>query len=135
MPYVGTEKDDHLLRSVCKIVHANKAQLLVVHVLEVPMALSLDTQDLPGTDSANQLLSRAEGICSENGINVSTMLLRGRDAGTAIVNAATKQNSDLIVLEAWGNADPGAQALGKTTGYVTRQAKCPVWINRTANAK
>lgn len=130
MPYVGTEADQDLLRVTCRIARTFKAKISVVHVLEVPMALPVDAENLPGVEEANAKLDEAEDIAAAAGANATTDLLQARDAGHAIVEETISRGVDLVLMEAQQRIRLGMLSLGGTVDYVLKHAPCPVWISR-----
>jgi len=131
IPYMGTAKDDDLLRTACKIAASFKAKISVVHVLEIPMNLPVDAEVVPGVDEANALLDHAEKVASSAGGKIDTGLLQARDAGHAIVEEAIARQASLIIMEARQRQRLVMLTLGKTTDYVLKHAPMAVWISRS----
>lgn len=132
MPYDGSWADDQLLRAVCRLARARRAELHVVHVLEVPMSLGLDAGPLPGSGDAQRMLDSAEETAREMGVSIRTELMVSRDAGHSIVEAARQFGSDLIVMEAQQTRSEDGSGLGRIAGHVFSKAECAVWVSRTA---
>lgn len=131
VPYMGTTKDDDLLRAACKIAASFKAKISVVHVLEIPMSLPVDAETVPGVDEANALLDHAEKVASSAGGKIDTGLLQARDAGHAIVEESIARQASLIIMEARQRQRLGMLTLGRTTDYVLKHALMAVWISRS----
>ena len=130
LPYKGSSSEEELLRVVSRIARAFKARISVVHIIEVPMALPLDAENLPGVNEANAVLVKAEGIARSAGARVDTDVLRARDAAHAIVEEAVRRNVDLIFMEASERTRLGTITLGRTVEYVLKKAPIPVFISR-----
>ena len=130
MPYLGTPKDEDLLKTVCNLANSYKGKVTVVHVLEIPMNLPVDAEEVPGSIEANEMLDKAEEIGSAAGAKVETELLQARDAGHAIVEEAISIGADLIIMEARQRQRLGMLTLGRTTDYVLKHAPMAVWISR-----
>lgn len=130
IPYLGTPAEQELLKATCKIARLFKAKVSVVHVIEVPMALPVDADNLPGVEEANAVLDGAEDIAAESRASATTDLLQARDAGHAIVEEAISRGVDLIMMEAQQRMRLGMLSLGRTVDYVIKHAPCPVWISR-----
>jgi len=131
IPYMGTPQDEDLLRIACRVANAFKAKVSVVHVIEVPMTLPVDAENLPGFEEANEMLDKAEEVALSVGVEAETGLLQGRDAGHAIVEEAIHREVDLIFMEAHERTRLGMLTLGHTVEYVLKKAPMPVWISRS----
>lgn len=130
IPYTGTPQDEELLRIACRIAKALKAKVSIAYVIEIPMALPIDAESLPGVDEANEILDKAEEVALSLGIQAETDLLQGRDAGHAIVEEAIQRNVDVIFMVAQGRTRLGILTLGHTVEYILKRAPMPVWISR-----
>jgi nucleotide-binding universal stress UspA family protein len=62
--------------------------------------------------------------------NVESVVTHDQRVGDAIVDAAAKYKSDLVVVGDSGHSMLDEFLLGSTTKYVLRHAKCSVWISR-----
>jgi nucleotide-binding universal stress UspA family protein len=134
VPYTGTERDDAVLVAAAQVAKGSKAKITAVYVLEVPMALPIDSADLPGMDEADAILDRAEEVAAEIGCELATELLQAREAGPAIVESAIDHTADLIFMEAHRRRRFGMGLLGRTVEYVLKRAPCAVWVSRTSKA-
>ena len=132
IPYAGTPDDEELLRIACRIAKAIKAKVSIAYVLEVPMALPIDAENLPGVDEANEILDKAEEVALSTGVQAETDLLQGRDAGHAIVEEAIQRDVDLIFMVAHERTRLGMLTLGRTVEYILKKSPVPVWISRSA---
>lgn len=131
MPYLGTPRDQQLLRMVCRIAQAHKASLTLVHILEVPMALAVGADNVPGAEAARQALQEASAIAAKAGVNISTDIIPAREAGHAIIERAKRGGVDLVVMEARQRDYVATAPLERTVDYVLRRAPCTVWISRS----
>jgi nucleotide-binding universal stress UspA family protein len=134
VPYKGSEIEDELLRMTCRIARQIKARVLIVHVLEVPMALALDAHNVPGTEEGEALLEHAEEVASESGVRVETELLKDRSAGHAVVEEARSVGADLVIMEATPERGTGIPTVGYTAEYILKHAPCNVWISHLVNS-
>jgi basic amino acid/polyamine antiporter, APA family len=105
-------------------------------VLEVPLELGL-LADFPEEEAlANRELDEARAIGDSYGVDVIPRLLRARSAGEAIVEEATRRETEIIVIGA-----PRKQigrrkraVFGHTVDYVLKNAPCRVMVTATEAA-
>jgi len=121
---------ESLVSLACQLSRGMGADLLALHVVEVPLATPLDAQeetiDHPGKD----LLLQAQRVAEKFSQPLSTELLRAREVGEAIVGVAKEQGVDLLVM---GHHKPHTHALGEallggSVRYVAHHAPCRVIV-------
>ncbi len=123
------EHVDSLMRLACNLSNGAKSNLVALHVIEVAPRLPLDADpeilDRPG----KQVLSLARRVASEEfSRQVSTRLVRARQAGEAIVKEAKEHDADLLVIGYHQKHGPGEILLGSTVQFVARHAPCQVIV-------
>ncbi len=115
-----------LMDLACRVARGMEAELIALHVVEVPDVLDLSAESPILDQAGRELLDRAREVaCKEHG-QLSMYLLRARDTGSAVVSEAEEQGVDLIVL---GYHPKNALAdilSGSTARYVARHAPCRV---------
>jgi len=114
-------------------IHLSKsmdAQLVALHVVEVPAATPIEAEDeildLPG----KVILAAAERVAKRFSAKLSTELLRAREVGEAIVGEAKDQGAELLIVGHRGahSSALGELLLGSTAQYVAHHAPCRVII-------
>lgn len=106
------------------------AKVEVIHVVEVPQALSLDA-DLPDeVMQGDMVLAHAEAEAKRQDVVIQAELLQARLAGVAIVDEAIERSADLIIMGAHYRLQHGEFSLGATLPYVFKNAPCRVWVAR-----
>ena len=114
--------------------------LEVLYVFEMPMSLPMDARVPPErVAEAKRLLARAKEVGEEyEGVEVATVMVRGRAAGAAIVSEAKRRGVEAIVLAAeepsrtrggallGGRSRSRDRSVGDTTRYVVEKAPCKV---------
>jgi APA family basic amino acid/polyamine antiporter len=93
-----------VLPDVLKIAEKDGARVLVVTVLEVPLALPLYAPLAAEEEVARQTLSLCQAIGVERDILVDTHLLRGRSAGEVLVRVLHREHADTLVINDTGSA-------------------------------
>lgn len=130
MPYEGTPDDEEALKVICKVAKEFKAKLSLVYVIEVPLTYSVEDEDVPGQDEAQEIMEQAEEIASGVGVHVVTDILKDREAGRAIVEQAKALGVGLIFIAASHPKRMKACYLGSNTDYILKRAPCFVWVSR-----
>jgi nucleotide-binding universal stress UspA family protein len=113
-----------------QLTAAKQSSVTVVTVIEVPLDLPLAWQ-LPDEErAAHALLEQARAVVDSYGLSFVGRVVRGRSAGAAIVDEATRRPVDLIVFGVLRrmHANLRARAFGPTVDFVMRQAPCRVMI-------
>jgi len=151
VPIFGTELDDDIVSTAGRLAAAEQeeadgevddARLDLVYVVEVPLALSLDAELPPEREQeARRTLERAKEVAEEyEDVEVSAELVRARDVGAGIVEAARRSGAEAIVvggepptkirggatLGGIGAAKPAE--IGAATEYVLKKAPCRVLL-------
>jgi APA family basic amino acid/polyamine antiporter len=146
VPVFGEELDDDIVGTAGRLA-AEQAEegeggavLEALYVFQIPMALPIDAR-VPDDrlDDARRALKRAKQVGEEyEGVEVATAMVRGRNAGQAIVSEAKRRGVEAIVLAAEepsrirGGALLGGRGrardrfVGETTRYVVEKAPCKV---------
>lgn len=73
-------------------------------------------------------LDQAKKICEKNGINFSSKILHGENAGKRIMSFAANHKYDLIVMGSIGKGSLKRLILGSISNYVVHRSKVPVTI-------
>lgn len=130
MPICGNSVDDEAIILACDLAKKSKAQVYVVYIIEVPRTLPLDAQIDSEMQIAEELLTRAEDIATEEDYEVETDLLQAREAGPGIVDEAVERKVELIIMGIPYKRRLGIFNLGNATRYALREAPCPVLLYR-----
>jgi APA family basic amino acid/polyamine antiporter len=148
VPVFGTELDDDIVGTAGRLAAAaqedvgGESRLAIVYVIEVPLALPLDAE-LPTEleDGALRAVERAREVGDEyEGVTVTGEVLRAREVGAGIVEAARRRRVEAIVVGAEppsrikggamlggiGAAKPAE--IGAATEYVLKKAPCQVLL-------
>jgi APA family basic amino acid/polyamine antiporter len=150
VPIFGSKLDDDIVSTAGRLAAAEQEQadgggdsrLDLLYVIEVPLALPLEAE-LPREreEEARRALERAREVGEEyEDVAVATEVLRARDVGAGIVEAARRSNAEAIVVGAEppskvrggavlggiGAARPAE--IGAATQYVLKKAPCRVLL-------
>ncbi len=148
VPIFGSKLDDEIVSTAGRLADAadepeeTPPKLEVIYVLDLPLTVPLDAPPPPGLiEVANAALQRAMEVGEEyETVEVATSMVRARDVGAGIVQAAREREVELIVMggepptRVRGGAVLGGVAgsrpaeIGPITEYVLKKAPCRVLI-------
>jgi APA family basic amino acid/polyamine antiporter len=151
VPVFGTKLDDDIVATAGRLAAAEQEEssddldnthLDLVYVIEVPLTLPLEAKLPPEREEeARRALERAREVGEEyEDVEVSTEVVRAREVGAGIVQAAKRCKSEAIViggeppskirggarLGGIGAAKPAE--IGAATEYVLKKAPCRVLL-------
>jgi nucleotide-binding universal stress UspA family protein len=131
------EHVEGLVRLACEIGQGTGADVIALHVVEVGLGLPLDADDEVLDRAGKQLLAVAHQVASQKFFKeISTRLVRAREAGPAIVREAEDQAADLIILGYRRKKSRVAKALlGSAVEYVTEHSPCRVIVQTVPAAQ
>ena len=124
VPLADNAETDTALDIACRLAAERHCSLTAVAVVEVPAMLPVDAHMPEEEAIAKHLLRRAETAGDSYGIKVSRRLVRGRDAATAIVEAAGEATELLVI----GAPRSRSRPFGRTTESVLKRAACRVML-------
>jgi APA family basic amino acid/polyamine antiporter len=113
----------------CRLAAERGARVAAVSVLELPLSLPLDAELPEQERELDDLLDGAWSVADSYGVHMTLRLARSRRAGQAIVEEATRRNSEIIVMGARRRAQRRSrEVFGSTVDYVMRHAPCRVMV-------
>lgn len=135
-PVSGGPGDQRLLESLASICQYSRPRMTLVYVVEVPQAMPIDAE-LPGEISRGErVLAEAEAFLKkrlgERNSEVLSELLQARTAGAAIVDEATEQHADLVMMATENRIRHGKITFGDSVNYVLKNCPCEVVLVRLA---
>ena len=124
------EEVESLMTLAIQLSKSMDAEIVALHVVEVPAATPLEAEaeilDHPG----KEILAAATQVAEQFSRKLSTLLVRAREAGEAIVGEARDQGVELLVVGHRGSHTSvlGELLLGSTAQYVAHHPPCRVII-------
>lgn len=107
----------------CNLAKLYNAKLTVVHVVELPYLLPLSTSLLQRETYSEGVLKRVLAIGQDKKVKVHVKTVRARSVVKAIVQLASEEDYDLVLL-----GSRSSQTLGPITEKLLHKLKCRVWI-------
>ncbi len=133
VPVDGSENSKRALVQAAKIAGRNGASITVVHVIDMPPTVYVESQKLLNQlleqyrQESARVLDEYEDIAKEQGVEAHTAILEG-DAAESIVKYADKHGFDMIVMGSRGLGRIKGAFLGSVSSKVLQHAKCSVLI-------
>lgn len=129
-PLAGTAVDPDVVRVATTLAKPWKAQVLLIHVIEVQWNMPLDAVLDASTERGEVILDEALRLAEQAGVKVESELVQAREAAAAIIDTARDRTADLIVLGMPYRRRLGRVYVGKTVTSVYVGAPCAVLAYR-----
>jgi basic amino acid/polyamine antiporter, APA family len=131
VPIFGEDVDGQAIVTAAKLVDG-EAAVDCLYVIEIPTQLSLDA-NLPEEEArAASVLEVAKLRARDHGLRIRTQVVRSRNPGAAVVEAACERGSEVIYLGT-SHAPPREHALGPTATYLLAKRPCRIVIETSGN--
>jgi len=128
VPVIGSQVDEEVIRLACRLARQDKSEIHALHIITVKRDLPLDAEIEPEIQKAEGILEHIETIAEKEKYKVDTDLLQARQVEQGIVDEASKQGFDLILIGLGYKRRFGEFSLGDVVPYVLKNAPCPVII-------
>lgn len=123
------ESVESLVTLACQVANATDAELLALHVVEVPMVTPIAADDEVLDQPGKEVLAKAQQFAAQNfSRKVSIRLVRARQAGEAIVGEAQEWGADCLVMGHRRLSLVGEILLGSSVQYVARHSPLRVIV-------
>lgn len=133
VPVDGSDNSKRALMQAAKVAGRNGAEITVVHVIDMPPTVYVESQKLLNQlleqyrrESA-KVLDEYEDIAEKEGVEAKSVILEGA-AAESIVDYADKHGIDMIVMGSRGLGKIKGAFLGSVSSKVLQHAKCSVLI-------
>ena len=134
VPIVDVLAAERAVELACRLGEFQKAEIILVHVTEVPFTLALDAS-LPEQETrAQSALDTAQFIVSQHGLPSRQRVLRRRQAADGIVEVAREEDVSAIVMSTCAKPIISLGLFGRTVQEVLRKAMCEVVLDQAPAA-
>jgi len=134
VPIVDAITSERAVELACRLRSGQKADLVLVHVIEVPDTLPLDAV-MPDCDNmGREALEMGRVIARRYGCNTRTYIVHHRNTAHGILQVANEENVDAIVLSDGVAESPVSRAWGKMDAEILRRANCEVFLDKVPRA-
>jgi nucleotide-binding universal stress UspA family protein len=132
VPIADDAIPDAAVDLACRLAADKGATIRVINVVEVPELLPLDAHMTEEELVAHALFQRAHAVADSYGVNITTEIVRAREAASVIEERALTHGCDLIVIGHASHARTGARAsrVGRTADHVLKHTECRVALVR-----
>ncbi len=130
VPTVGEIYSDRAVEMACRLGREQEVVIFLAYIVEIPRTLSLAIHLEEVEKRAAEILVQASEIVRRNGLEVETVMRRGRMAGEEICALARRLDIDLIVMGIRERVGAADRLFGRTSNVVLRNAPCEVIIDR-----
>jgi basic amino acid/polyamine antiporter, APA family len=119
---------EEVLATAIRLAEERGCSVHALHVIRVPLDLPLDAELLDQEERAEASLADAKLLASEHGVEVEGEIVRARAIGEAIVDRASQDGVDLILLGSAPRWRRQSRFFSPTVDYVLRRAPCEVMV-------
>jgi APA family basic amino acid/polyamine antiporter len=128
VPVKPGRESEEAIDYAARLAAERRASIAALAVIVVPLELPLDSDVADDeADRADEALDSANAIAELYGVNVTERLVRARSAGRAIVDEASRRNSEIIVMGAPRSERRGG-VFSDTVDFVLKHAPCRVMV-------
>jgi basic amino acid/polyamine antiporter, APA family len=117
-----------MLATAIRLAEERNCTVRALHVIRVPLDLPLDAELIDQEERAQASLADAKLLASEHGVQVEGEIVRARAIGEAIVDHASNDRVDLILLGSAPRWRRQSRFFSPTVDYVLRRAPCEVMV-------
>jgi APA family basic amino acid/polyamine antiporter len=129
VPVTRSAESEEALVAAARLAEERGSAIVGVHVIEVPLHLTLDAELPEREDEAGQLLDDAQALLESYGVRAVTRLLRARSAARAIVEEVERRQAEVVVVGApRRRARAGQPIFSKTVDYLLRASPARVLV-------
>lgn len=120
----GTDIDDLVIETTCKIARHAKEKIAVIYVIAIPRNKPIDQEISFYTEKGEKSLQKAEELSQQFKVKIDGQILQARSRGSSIVNYAKEEGFDMLVMGI--NKPEGTLPLDADTKYVLANSTAKV---------
>ncbi len=138
VPLDGSLRTESVLPAAARIASAHGAELLLVHVVEEPVATALltavDDVELARAfagrlaASAERYLARLSQQLAHEVAGVRTLVVRHTNERQCLLEISKREKTDLFVLSAHGSACDSGRSFGSVAAYLLTHSSVPLLV-------
>ncbi len=119
---------EHMTALAARLARREKAELLAVYIIEVPLTLPMDAEMAEERRTALDVLATAEALARASNVDIQTEIVPARKVSEAVIALAKKRKAQLIVMGSYREGKYATAPLGKAIEAISAQAPCDVLI-------
>jgi|GEM_PF-182408 len=129
VPVKGTSYSDRAVELACRLGQDQQAEIILTHVIEVPLALPLSTPLDKEEARAREVVERSSEIVNLHGLKPVQIIERDRDVGRGVLRVANDNDVDLVVLGLNPRRISAGDSVGKSTETILRKSGIEIIID------
>jgi len=119
---------EHMMVLAARLAHRERADLLAVYVIEVPLILP-EGAEMPQEDRvAFEALATAEAIAHHEDVQLRSEIIHARSVSGGALDLAKREGANLLVLGSYREGRYTGAPLGRAIEEIATRAKCDVLI-------
>lgn len=119
---------EHMTALAARLARREKAELLAVYIIEVPLTLPMDADMTEERRTALDVLATAEALARANNVDIQTEIVPARKVSEAVISLARQRKAQLIVMGSYREGKYATAPLGKAIEAISALAPCDVLI-------
>jgi nucleotide-binding universal stress UspA family protein len=119
---------EEMLATAIRLAEERSCTVRALHVIQVPLDRPIGAELLEEEERAEASLADAKLLASEHGVEVEGEIVRARAIGEAIVDHASSDGVDLILMGSSPRWRRQSRFFSPTVDYVLRRAPCEVMV-------
>jgi APA family basic amino acid/polyamine antiporter len=119
---------EEVLATAIRLSEERGCTVRALHVIRVPLDLPMDAELLEQEERAEASLADAKLLASEHGVEIEGEVIRARSIGEAIVERASQNGVDLILMGSSPRWRRQSRFFSPTVDYVLRKAPSEVMV-------
>jgi nucleotide-binding universal stress UspA family protein len=119
---------EHMMALAVRLAQRERAELLAVYIIEVPLTLPPDAVMEKEHRDALGVLATAEAIARKKSVEIRTEIINARSVSQGVLNIAAQYDAHLIVLGAYTEGRYAGAPLGRAIETIATNAPCDVLI-------
>ena len=121
-------EETETIQMSCELAKWHGAKLTVVHVIEVPYSVPIDTPLPYRVVIGEALLKRAEAIARDLNVEIALEIIHSRSCSETILQMVDEGKYDLLVLGSLKHETDKFKGIGMIADTILRNATCRVWV-------
>jgi nucleotide-binding universal stress UspA family protein len=129
VPAKGTSYSDRAVELACRLGQEQAAEIALVYVIEVPLALPLNTPLPKDESTAHEALERGSEMVKLHGLKPLPVIKRDRDVAHGVLGVANDMEADLVVLGVNPRRIAAGDSMGKSIEAILKKSGIEVIVD------
>jgi len=121
---------DRAVELACRLGEAQKAEIILVYVIEVPFTLSLNAPMAAEQAKGEEILNTAGAIVEQHGLPVQMKVIPDRNEWGGILRMSREEAVDAIVMNVGTERAGVMEGVGRAANELLKRAECEVVLDK-----